>query len=119
MPVGGHIEANETFDEALIREVKEETNLGIKILSKDEIPWGGNVKKNLAMPFHVNVHSVGDHDHCSLFYVCKALNAEELKINKEVKNYRWFAKEELDEEIIPSDVRMIGLKAFEIFEREF
>lgn len=114
LPVGGHIEENETPDDALLREVKEETGLNVEILNKTQMSSEGNVKANLATPFHVNVHSVGDHDHCCFFYVCKALNAEEIRINKELKNFQWLTKEELNQEHIPVDVKHLALKAFEV-----
>ena len=73
------------------------------------------MEANLATPFYVNVHSVGNHLHCSLFYVCRALNVEKLKINKELKNYGWFSKKDLDKDIVPVDVKSQALKAFKIF----
>ena len=74
------------------------------------------MKRKCILPFHVSVHSVGDHDHCSFFYVCKAMNSEQLQINKELKNYQWASKEDLDQEHIPKDVRAIAIKAFELIE---
>lgn len=117
LPVGGHIEDNETPDEALLREAKEEVNLDIDILNQSDIPLQGNIKKSLAVPFYVNVHNVGDHDHCCFFYVCMPKNPEQLKINKELKDFAWFSKEELNKPHIPKDVKNIGLKAFELFGR--
>jgi 8-oxo-dGTP pyrophosphatase MutT (NUDIX family) len=115
VPVGGHIDANETPDDALLREIKEETGLDIEILNELNLPLEGKTKNNLATPFYVNVHSVGDHDHCCFFYLCKVLNPESLKINKEVIDYRWFSREELEEGIIPLDVKNIALKALSLF----
>ncbi len=117
LPVGGHLEDNETPDEALIREAKEEVGLDIEILNHSDIPLEGNIKKNLAVPFYVNVHNVGDHDHCCLFYICKPKNPEQLKINKEVKDFAWLSREDLDKPHIPVDVKNIGLKAFELYEK--
>lgn len=117
LPVGGHINENETPDDALLREIKEETNLDVKILGNNGISLEGNVKKNLAAPFHANVHSVGDHDHCCFFYLCKALNPEKLKINSELDDFRWVSKAELSGKEIPADVRNIGMRAFEILEK--
>ena len=117
LPVGGHMEEGETPDGALGREVKEETNLDIEILGQSDIPTKGNVKENLATPFYVNIHSVGGHDHCSLFYVCKALNPKELKINNELKNYDWFSVKDLNNEKIQIDVRNQAVKALEIFRK--
>ena len=116
LPVGGHINRNETPDEALLREIKEETNLNVKILSQNNISQEGNVKKNIPVPFHANVHSVGNHDHCCFFYLCKALNPAKLRINNELDGFRWFSRKELSSKEVPADVRNIGLKAFKILE---
>ena len=117
LPVGGHIEKDETPDDALFREIKEEVGIDVEILNCLNFPIQGNTKKNLANPFHVNVHSVKDHDHCCLYYICKAINPEKLKINSELKSYRWFSKEDLNKEYIPLDVRNQCLKVFELFEK--
>lgn len=114
LPVGGHIGKNETPDMALLREIKEETRIEAEILNKNDMPLEGNVRENIAIPFHANVHSVGDHDHCCLFYICKALNPEKLEINNELKDFRWFSREELHNKEVPLDVRNIGIKAFEL-----
>ena len=113
LPVGGHMEQNENMDEALRREVKEETNLEIEFLQSAPIPLSGNTHTNLSNPFHVSMHSVGDHDHCSLFYICKAKNIGSLSINKELKNYKWVKQEDLNDNSIPKDVQHIAKIAFE------
>ncbi len=115
LPVGGHIEKDEVPDDALTREIKEETSLDVEIISNNNIKQEGNMKKILANPFHVNVHSVGDHDHCSFFYVCKALNTESMHINNELKNYKWLTREELlIDNSVPEDVKSIAIEAFNI-----
>ncbi|MGM5487751.1 MAG: NUDIX hydrolase [Nanobdellota archaeon] len=115
LPVGGHIDDNETPDDALIREVKEELGIDIQILNQSNMPLGGNIKYNLAMPFYTNVHSVGDHDHYTLFYICKALNPNQLKINKELKDFEWFTKDDLHREHVPVHVGNQALKALELY----
>ncbi len=117
LPVGGHIEKDETPDSALLREIKEEVGIDVEILNYINFPIEGNTKKNLSSPFYVNVHSVRDHDHCCLYYICKAINPEKLKINSELKNYRWFSKEDLNKEHILPDVRNQCLKALELFKK--
>jgi 8-oxo-dGTP pyrophosphatase MutT (NUDIX family) len=115
LPVGGHIDENETPDQALLREIKEEIGIDVDILNKSSLSQEGNIKRNLATPFYANVHSVGDHDHCCLFYICKAINPEKLMINKELKNFEWFTKDDLNKDHVPIDVRNQCLKAFGLF----
>ena len=115
LPVGGHIDKDETPDRALLREIREETCIKVEILNKNDIPLEGNVKENLALPFHANVHSVIDHEHCCLFYICKAINPKKLKINNELDDFKWISKDELNGKEIPLDVRNIGLRAFKIY----
>jgi len=115
LPVGGHIQKNETPDDALLREIKEEVGLDVEILNNNKFGMIENVKKNLAIPFNVNLHSVGDHDHCCFFYVCKAINGDELNINHaELKNFEWLTKEGLNKNHIPSDVREMAIFLSEI-----
>ncbi len=118
LPVGGHINENETPDTALLREIHEEVGIDGKILNESDLPLAGNVKNNLAIPFHANVHSVEDHDHCCFFYICKIKNNGKIKINqKELKNFEWFSKNDLSKNQVPEDVKNIGIKAFELFEK--
>ena len=114
LPVGGHIDLNETPDKALCREIKEEVNLDVDVIGKSSVPFVGNVVVNLALPFHTNVHSVGDHDHYCLFYLCDVKDASQLQHNDELKNTRWFSFEELYDEIVPEDVREIAKEAFRL-----
>jgi 8-oxo-dGTP diphosphatase len=118
LPPGGHINRDETPDDALAREIKEETNLDIEIFNPHALALEGNIKTNLATPFSVNVHTVGDHDHCCFFYACKALNAKQLKTNGEVLGHMWVTRKELSQEKIPEDVRNLALKAFDLFDKE-
>ncbi len=118
LPVGGHIEKDETPDEALFREAREEVNLDVEILSEVNLLPGANCKKVLANPFHVNVHTVKDHDHCCFFYTCKAKNPENFILNKsEAEDFRWVSKEELSSQDISLDVKTIGSRAFEVFKK--
>ena len=116
LPPGGHIEKNETPDEALIREIKQETGLDIKILNKIRVPQEGNIMEQLAVPFYCNTHKLIDHKHYCSFYVCEPLTKNISLQLEEVKNAEWFSKEKLYEERIPVDVRNIGLLAFKKYE---
>ncbi|MBU3904949.1 MAG: NUDIX domain-containing protein [Nanoarchaeota archaeon] len=114
LPPGGHIDKDETPDDAVIREIKEELNLDIDFMYKSDIPAEGDVKKVLVNPFHVNVHNAGDHDHCCFFYLCKPKNIESLAIVKsEVNDYQWFSSEELNQ--VSAGVRNSGQRALELY----
>lgn len=115
LPVGGHIDENETPDQALLREIREEIGMEVEILNQSNMPLEGNVRYNLAIPFDVNVHLVGDHDHCCFFYICKAINPKQLQINKELKNFDWFTKDDLNKGHVPADVKNQCLKALELY----
>jgi 8-oxo-dGTP pyrophosphatase MutT (NUDIX family) len=113
LPPGGHIEPNETPDEAVIREVNEETGLDIEIVNKKELPKDPNIITQLALPFYADVHSVGDHNHACLYYLCKPKN-DNVKISKESRDHKWITLEELiSSPEIQSDVKKIGKLAFE------
>lgn len=117
LPPGGHMDLHETPDSALVREIKEELNLDIEIIGSGEVPMEGNIKQQLATPFHVNVHSAGDHDHCCFFYICKPKNLGSLSPDsREIVSHEWYSKEDLESSHIPSDVKNIGLKAFDILD---
>ena len=113
---GANDTKDETPDDALIREIKEELGLDIELPGIVDLPIVGDTKRNLAIPFYVNVHSVGDHDHCCLYYLCKLKNDNTLTVEKsELKDAKWFSKEELQQKNVPPDVREIALKAFEVY----
>ena len=58
LPVGGHIDDDELPDDAVKREIFEETNLKVKVLNIPSLRVEGNAVKVLCTPFHVNVHNV-------------------------------------------------------------
>ncbi len=90
--VGGHIEANEDPESAVIREVKEETNLDIELLG-ERYPR----EEDYIRPFAMQKNIINDnHIHIDIFYIALLKDKNQLKINEnEVLNYRWFTKEEI------------------------
>ncbi len=114
LPPGGHIEKDEVPDDALTREFKEELNLNIELLNRKDVTMSGNIKRQLAVPFYANVHSVGDHDHCCLYYLCRLKGRNKPKaIKSELKGFAWFSRKELEQEKVPADVRNIALRALD------
>lgn len=93
---GGHIEANETPDEAVEREFFEETGIEVEAYPAAAVPLTEALLQNLALPFHANVHSVGDHNHACYYYLVKATVVNVRLKADEIKAHRWLSRAELD-----------------------
>lgn len=96
IPMGGHIELNEDPDEALFREVEEETGLEVEILSsKPDISSPGT--KFLYTPNYVDVHEANSpHQHIAFIYFARA-KSDKFKKSDEHEAIKWFTLEELEE----------------------
>ncbi|MCL2442656.1 MAG: NUDIX domain-containing protein [Treponema sp.] len=85
LPPGGHIEENELPDDAVLREVYEETGVKAEILSnRQELVLSDNDCRGLKCPFTVLLENIdGDwsHNHIDMVYICTA-TSEELTIQK-------------------------------------
>lgn len=98
---GGHIEENETPDEALMREIKEETNLEVEFQNNHTLDIKTDIAKTLNMPCVIMEEMIVDnkednHYHIDMVYLCKT-KTEEVNIKEdEVKKYGWFSKEEIE-----------------------
>lgn len=117
---GGHMEKNETPDAAILREVEEELKLNVEILNRNDIPKEGkeDIVEQLAVPFYINVHNVGDHNHLCFFYLLKMEDGRKTIMNKdELNDAKWFSPKQLYREDIQDDVRHITLKAFKLFDK--
>lgn len=111
---GGHIEKDETADEAVIRETKEETGLDIRLLEFGPVPKTPNIIKILPVPFHVDLHSVGDHNHNCFYYLATVEN-EKFTRSKESKEIRWFDRNQLKNMDMPENVKKVALFAIDRF----
>ena len=85
---GGHVEDNETPDETVIRETKEETGLGVEIISdKDENLTNGEANVFvLHQPYAIlceKIKSDPEHYHIDLIYRCRIINENFNKIIKD------------------------------------
>ena len=115
LPPRGHIKHDETPDDAVAREVLEETGLEIDLIDHRISKTIQGIKRELSLPFFADVHNVGDHDHCCFYYLARSKYPEQqvtLNLN-EVEDYRWFVESEFSSEGVPLDVMMISLLAFE------
>ncbi len=99
---GGHLEENETPEEAALREVKEETGLNVEIIeikSKQKIKTDGSFEKTL--PFSIMYEYVdyktGMHEHFDMIYLVRPMDNIEIKPDYgEVTEIRWFSENEID-----------------------
>lgn len=90
---GGHIEHNETPEEAAQREVYEETGLKVKLLG-ERFPRENDFIRPLAIQCNRNLEG---QMHIDITYPAIPINDEEPKMDKEESlNIKWFTREELD-----------------------
>ena len=94
---GGHIEGNETPEEAALREVYEETGLRVKLLG-ERFPREEDFIRPLGIQKNRRTTSDGEtHMHVDVIYAAIPNSSENLKVNiDESTGVRWFSREELD-----------------------
>ena len=97
IPVGGHIELDEDPDEALFKEIREETGLvTTPLTTKLKIDSPGT--KFLLTPNYVDAHEANPpHKHISFIYFMKT-ESNDFKVSDEHTDMRWFTESELDDE---------------------
>ena len=95
LPPGGHIDENELPDDAVLREIFEETGIEAALIPNKR---NLDLSYELTLPFVVlleDIESDGTHNHIDMIFLCKALS-EELKPQKsEVNGIGWFAFEQI------------------------
>lgn len=119
---GGHIELNENPDEALFREIEEETGFkpeDITVLSTKPKQLPQTTSKFVYTPNFIDVHEANaPHKHITLMYLIKANHNRHLK-SDEHSDARWFTASELDkaEYNIPPDAKFAAKEAIEAVRR--
>lgn len=97
---GGHVEKNETPDQAVIREVKEETGLDVEIMGEKDNSLTDAKADTTALynPYVILCELIGDHYHNDIVYLCKISgNNKEIKYDKnESDGINFFSLDELD-----------------------
>lgn len=110
--IGGHIEKDEDPIEALLREVKEETNLNITIV-KGKLLKTKNVEE-LVSPVAILKEKLPafkdepSHYHIDLIYFAFCKNPKIIKMKEE---YGWFSEKELDNLALEKEVGYFSKKA--------
>jgi 8-oxo-dGTP pyrophosphatase MutT (NUDIX family) len=96
LPMGGHVELDEDTDEALFKEIQEETGLEVELLnSKPDIP--SPETKFLYTPNYMEVHDANPpHRHIALNYFARTKDDAFVK-SDEHDEIRWFSTSDLDQ----------------------
>jgi len=98
-PPGGHIEENETPDQALIREWKEEIDLDIDVLPAHESAFAGDTNATpVPMPFHIDLEREGFAvPHLGYFFYVRLKNNDQAVrvLESELHGAKWFSIEDL------------------------
>lgn len=117
---GGHIELTEDTDEALLREIREETGLGpddIEVVAERVDSDDAGDTKPLWVPRWMNIHPANPpHRHIALVYLIRA-KTDRVKLDDgEHREIRWFAPADLEDTslAIPPDARWYALEAIRI-----
>jgi ADP-ribose pyrophosphatase YjhB (NUDIX family) len=95
IPMGGHVELDEDPEQALFREIKEETGLEVEILAtKPDIHEEG--RKFLYTPNFLDMHTANaPHKHIGLIYFAKAKN-DKYVLSDEHSEINWLSLDDLD-----------------------
>jgi len=96
--MGGHIELDEDVEEALFREIKEETGLDVEILS-DKPTVESPETKFLLTPAYLDVHQANPpHKHIGLTYFARAKD-DKFTVSKEHTAIKWLTAEDVEDPV--------------------
>lgn len=95
LPIGGHIELDEDPEQALFREIREESGLKVRILSGKPAIGHRGVKAILTPEF-VDVHQINSrHKHIAFVYFGVSTHARVRLHTREHKSFVWLSRAEL------------------------
>lgn len=114
---GGHVEPNETPDEAAVREVREETGLDIEFISPlPTAPFVNADHQLLRQPDFVSIHrlvEIPEHRHLVLHYLARSATDQATLAAAEHHSLRWFTRNDLADSSygVPQDILWFGQQA--------
>jgi len=99
LPVGGHVELNETPEEAAKREAKEEAGIDVELIPQENITVNHPNARSFARPYLCLLQEIPPfgsqehHQHIDFVFVAKPQEGSKHEAPQEV--VRWFTLEEL------------------------
>ena len=104
---GGHIEGDETPEEAALREVYEETGLRVRLLG-ERFPREDDFIRPLGIQKNRKLKSDGEmHMHVDIIYVAVPNDDQEVVLNaEESDDIKWFSRNELENINCFPDIRI-------------
>ncbi len=114
LPPGGHVEANELPDDAVLREILEETGVTAAILP-NRLGIDPQGCRELETPFLILLEDIlgdGSHNHIDLIYLCSAADITLRPDYNEVSDAGWFSADRIGELDTFDNVRDTMEKAF-------
>ena len=100
LPVGGHVEPNETPEEAAKREAKEEAGIDIELIPQENITVHHPNARSFARPYLCLLQEIppfgsqDHHQHIDFVFIAKPKEDGTLEAPQEV--VRWFTLEEIN-----------------------
>ena len=117
VPPGGHLEENETPDQAVVREFLEETGIKVVVVPNFSNGLLGDAeRKVLPLPFHMGLFSEDfDVPHIGYFYFVKPVQDDFVPVHQESEHTAigWFSSDELEKVPTYDQVRNEAAYAFE------